>query len=309
VLSTHIPFYNLVLLPLSALIINIVEIIKSPSQCRKQVLSLSLKGSKVGFVPTMGALHEGHLELVRQARAVSDFVVVSIFVNPTQFNNKEDFEKYPKTFDDDVAKLRDAGCDMVFAPSESDMYPDLPKIEISFPSLQQTMEGLFRPGHFEGVALVVSKLLHLVPAQKVFFGQKDWQQVQIIKRLVSDLLFDTTVVPVPTVRESDGLAMSSRNMRLTGGQREKATIFIESLRTARKQLLQGLQVKEVKEMVADLFKGKDDVKLEYFEIANRETLEPVQSVESGTPTSLFIAGFVGQVRLIDNIFLKEEKEQ
>jgi pantoate--beta-alanine ligase len=308
VLSIHIPFYNLVLLPFSSFIISVVEIVTSPVECRKKILSLTVEGKNVGFVPTMGALHQGHLELVRQAKLSCDFVVVSIFVNRTQFNSKEDFEKYPKTFDGDAAKLRQSGCDIVFAPSDGDMYPGTPEVKITFPSLQKSMEGHYRPGHFEGVALVVSKLLHLVPAQKAFFGRKDWQQVLIIKQLVKDLLFDTEIVSVPTVREADGLAMSSRNQRLSEVERSVAVIFSKSLFSAREKLLAGGSVEETVASVRQAFDGKPEARLEYFEIANRETLEPVQSVETNVPVSLFIAGYVGDVRLIDNIFLQEETE-
>tara|TARA_R110000737_G_scaffold342751_1_gene367876 strand:+ start:1224 stop:2027 length:804 start_codon:yes stop_codon:yes gene_type:complete len=267
-----------------------------------------VEGKNIGFVPTMGALHQGHLELVRQAKLSCDFVVVSIFVNRTQFNSKEDFEKYPKTFDGDAAKLSQSGCDIVFAPSDSDMYPSTPEVKITFPQLQKSMEGYFRPGHFEGVALVVSKLLHAVPAQKAFFGRKDWQQVLIIKQLVKDLHFGTEIISVPTVREPDGLAMSSRNQRLSEKERSLAVIFSKSLFTARKKLLAGDSVVETVASVRQAFDRLPEVRLEYFEIADRETLEPVLSVESNTRVSLFIAGYVGGVRLIDNIFLQEETE-
>ncbi|WP_339816026.1 pantoate--beta-alanine ligase [uncultured Imperialibacter sp.] len=307
-LSIHIPFYNLVLLPFSSLIISAVEIVTSPVECRKKILSLTLEGKNIGFVPTMGALHQGHLELVRRARLVCDVVVVSIFVNRTQFNNKEDFEKYPKTFDNDVAKLRLSGCDIVFAPTDSDMYPGTPEVKITFPRFQKSMEGHYRPGHFEGVALIVSKLLHAVPAQKAFFGRKDWQQVLIIKQLVKDLHFDTEIISVPTVREPDGLAMSSRNQRLSETERSLAVIFSKSLYMAKEKLLGGDSIEETVSSVRQAFDRMPEVRLEYFEIGNRETLEPVQTVESNTPVSLFIAGYVGDVRLIDNIFLQEETE-
>lgn len=307
-LSIHIPFYNLVLLPFSSLIISAVEIVTSPVECRKKILSLTVEGKNIGFVPTMGALHDGHMELVRQAKLSCDFVVVSIFVNRTQFNNEEDFKKYPKSFDSDAEKLRQSGCDIVFAPGDSDMYPGTPEVKITFPRLQKSMEGRYRPGHFEGVALVVSKLLHVVPAQKAFFGRKDWQQVLIIKQLVRDLHFFSEIISVPTVREPDGLAMSSRNQRLSEKERSLAVIFSKSLYMAREKLLAGESVEGAVASVRQAFDRLPEARLEYFEIANRETLEPVQSVETSIPVSLFIAGYVGGVRLIDNIFLQEETE-
>ena len=307
-LSIHIPFYNLVLQPFDSLIISAVEIVKSLIECRNKVLSLRAENTNVGFVPTMGALHQGHLELIKQAVSSCDFVVASIFVNPAQFNSREDFEKYPKTFNADVDKLRKAGCDMLFVPSDKDMYPTEPAIKIAFPDLQRNMEGRFRPGHFEGVSLVVSKLFHIVPAQKAFFGQKDWQQTLVVKRLVSDLLFDIEIVTVPTAREADGLAMSSRNERLSPANRLAAPVFNRCLCMAREQLLAGTPLSEVESMVKREFESGQEVALEYFEVANRETLEPVSAVDTKVPVSLFIAGYAGGVRLIDNIFLQEETD-
>ncbi len=281
-----------------------VEIVKSPIECRNKVLSLRANGKKIGFVPTMGALHQGHLKLVQEAALQCDFVVVSIFVNPAQFNNAADFEKYPSSLESDLELLRSNRCDLVFAPAASEMYAHQPMVKMSFPALQAEMEGKYRPGHFEGVALVVSKLFHLVPAHSAFFGQKDWQQVVVIKQLVKDLSFDIDVIDIPTVRERDGLAMSSRNQRLTDAQRKKATVLYECLLMAREALLAGDTVKRVIESVESKVSRQEGVKLEYFEVAHRETLKPLKRVEEGEPTSLFIAGYVGEVRLIDNIFLE-----
>jgi len=280
-----------------------VEIVKSPTECRNKVLSLRANGKKIGFVPTMGALHKGHLKLVEEAARQSDFVVVSIFVNPAQFDNAADFEKYPSSFESDLKLLESYGCDLIFAPAASEMYAHKTLVNISFPALQEEMEGRYRPGHFEGVALVVSKLFHLVPAHSAFFGQKDWQQVAVIRQLVKDLSFDIQVVDIPTIREADGLAMSSRNQRLTDAQKKKAAVFHECLLMAKAALLSGDSVERVKKAVENKVAGLDGVILEYFEVAHRETLKPVKRVEEGEPTSLFIAGYVGEVRLIDNIFL------
>lgn len=285
---------------------NTVEVVKSAIDCRKKVLSLKAGGSKIGFVPTMGALHEGHLELLKHAAGKCDSVVASIFVNPAQFNNPDDYARYPKMLDSDLEKLKAAGCDMVFVPERDEMYNEAPGISISFPGLDATMEGRYRPGHFQGVGLVVAKLLNIVAADYAFFGQKDWQQVLIIKQLVRDLMFATQVVTVPTVREADGLAMSSRNLLLSVEQRSNAAVFIRSMKEAKRRLLQGASVDEVKKLVAAEVEKLEGVELEYFEVADRETLAPINSVDRDTAVSLFIAGYVGTIRLIDNIFLQED---
>ena len=264
-------------------------------------------GKKIGFVPTMGALHPGHEKLIENAVNECDITVASIFVNHAQFNNPLDYEKYPKTLEADVSRLEKTGCDILFAPSAGEMYPQLPKVSISFPPLQKVLEAEYRPGHFEGVALVVAKLFNAVPAQVAYFGQKDWQQFLIIRQLVVDLSFDITVKAVATVRESTGLAMSSRNQRLSTDGLKKASVFYRSLKLAQKELLAGKEVNEVKEIVRREIRAIDDVQLEYFEVANNETLELLQRVEGDeSTTSLFIAGYIEDIRLIDNIFLKEE---
>ncbi len=309
-LSIQIPFYNLVLLPFSLFIFSKVEIFTALADIRERVLSLREAGKKIGFVPTMGALHQGHEQLIKTSLAQTDITVVSIFVNPAQFNNAADFEKYPNKLEEDIGRLKKLGCHMVFTPASSEMYPASPLVKIAFPSLQHGMEGAFRPGHFEGVALVVAKLFHLVPAHKAYFGQKDWQQYLIIKQLVADLAFNIQVVPVATVREPDGLAMSSRNLRLSAEGRKKAVVFNRMLINARQALLQGKSVAEVRISVELETKKTAGASLEYFEVVNRETLQPVERVDDdGAPVSLFIAGYVEGVRLIDNIFLKEETEQ
>lgn len=309
-LSIQIPFYNLVLLAFSLFTYIQVEIITSPANARRRIISLQHSGKKIGFVPTMGALHAGHEKLIESSVNECDTTVASIFVNHAQFNNLRDYEKYPKTLEADVSRLEETGCDILFAPSAEEMYPQLPKVTISFPSLQKVMEARHRPGHFEGVALVVAKLFHAVPAHRAYFGQKDWQQFLIIRQLVADLCFDITVKPVATVRESTGLAMSSRNLRLSADGLKKASVFYRSLKLAQKALLAGTGVKEVTEMVKKEINAVGGVKLEYFEVANNETLELLERVEGDESTaSLFIAGYIEDIRLIDNIFLKEETYQ
>lgn len=305
-LSIQIPFNKLVLPPFGQFTITEVEIVKSPVAIRKKLLALTESKKKIGFVPTMGALHQGHESLVKRAVSENDITVVSIFVNPAQFNNPADFEKYPNNFENDVAQLRQLGCDYVFAPDTAEMYPQKPRVSISVPELQQQMEGRFRPGHFEGVSLVVAKLFHFVPARRVYFGQKDWQQYLIVRQLVTELAFDVEIVWVPTVRETDGLALSSRNLRLSSEGRKKAATLYQLLRMAQAELKNGAAVKTVKNMVQEAALQSGCADLEYFEVADRETLKPVERVEGdGATVSLFIAGYVEGIRLIDNIFLTE----
>jgi pantoate--beta-alanine ligase len=258
---------------------------------------------QVGFVPTMGALHDGHLSLIEEAKSKGCFTVCSIFVNPTQFNNPEDLKKYPRTLKADVALLERAGCDVLFFPSVEEMYETKSVTGFDFGSLGKTMEGEFRPGHFSGVALIVSKLFHIVKPAHVFFGQKDWQQFTIIKQLVKDLNFDLQVHAVPTLREYDGLAMSSRNQRLNSEQRGKAPIFYTTLLAAQQQLQAGNTMNEIVPKLKAEIEQDPMCKLEYLCLANRENLSPLSTVEESDTAVLCIAGFIDDVRLIDNILL------
>lgn len=276
---------------------------------RKEELSTYLAtqrqaGKQIGFVPTMGALHQGHLSLIAASLAQTDITVCSIFVNPTQFNNSQDLEKYPRTLEKDRKMLEKAGCQVLFCPAGEEMYPHQTFTNFSFGPLETVMEGFFRPGHFHGVGLVVSKLFHVVQPDKAFFGQKDLQQCRIIEQLVNDLFFNLEVQLVPTVREADGLAMSSRNGRLTAPQRAEANIFYQALKLGERLLREGAMPGEVKERV-ETFIGQDKaVKLEYFCIADGGTLQPVQEVQQNNELALCIAGYLGEIRLIDNLLLK-----
>lgn len=249
----------------------------------------------------MGALHEGHLDLVRKSRFRCDVTIVSIFVNPTQFNNPEDFLKYPKTLDPDLEKLGLAGVDYVFLPAEEVMYPSTTKLKFDFEDLENVLEGKFRPGHFNGVGVVVSKLFHLIRPDVAFFGQKDLQQVAVIKRLVNDLSFDLKLEVVPTRRESDGLAMSSRNLRLSPAERQKAVILFQSLEKAKSELLIGKNWLDTQRQIEIAFEEKTTARLEYFELIHPDSFETYTSFDPTQKSSICVAAFIGEIRLIDNM--------
>lgn len=249
----------------------------------------------------MGALHEGHLDLVRKALETADVTVVSIFVNPTQFNNSTDFEKYPNTLSQDIALLEKYGVDYLFVPDTKTIYQELPKLKIDFGALEHVLEGKFRPGHFNGVGIVVAKLFNMIRPSIAFFGQKDLQQVAVIKRLVYDLNFPVELITVPTKRELDGLAMSSRNLRLSPTERKQALILINCLRFAKNELLSGKSWKTVKSIVAQKFQDAEGTTLEYFELIQPNTFEIYDEFDSNLTSSICVAAFVGEIRLIDNL--------
>lgn len=256
-------------------------------------------GKSIGFVPTMGALHEGHIELVRRARAENQVVVCSIFVNPIQFNNPEDFAKYPITIEEDLRKLFDVGCDVVFNPTAKEMYPEPDHSVFDFGDLERVMEGAFRPGHFNGVAVVVKKLLEIVRPHKAYFGEKDYQQLLIVTELVRQLNMPTEIVPCAIVREADGLAMSSRNLRLSAQERALAPVIYKTLCRAAK-MAKETSIPEIASWVKQQIEA-NQMTLEYFEIAESSSLQAVQHLESEKKHRAFIAAFLGPVRLIDNI--------
>ena len=260
-------------------------------------------GFLIGFVPTMGALHTGHLSLIEASKKAGCFTVCSIFINPTQFNNSDDLKKYPRTIEEDVKMLKEAKCDALFSPSSEEVYPHTSNTYFDFGALTSTMEGEFRPGHFSGVALVVSKLFHIVEPDHAFFGQKDWQQFTIINQLVKDLNFNVQLHPISTLREHDGLAMSSRNQRLTEKQRNKAIVFYKSLLECQSRLVAGEKLNTIAPSIKNKIEQDAEVRLEYLQLANRENLSSINSVEEPNQAVLCIAGFVGDVRLIDNILL------
>lgn len=262
------------------------------------------EGFSIGFVPTMGALHEGHLALVKQALSENHKCVCSIFVNPTQFNNPEDLKKYPRQEAEDIALLESIGCDYLFCPSVEEMYPENnpSKIIFDFGAIERVMEGADRPGHFQGVASIVKNLFEIVNPNKSYFGKKDYQQLAIIKSLASQYSLSTEIVGCDIVRENDGLAMSSRNQRLSSAQR-KAAPFIYSVLLAAKKLSSKMTISELKQWVSDQINGHDLMKLGYFEISDAESLAPLLEWKKDKATMGFIVVYMGDVRLIDNIEL------
>lgn len=255
----------------------------------------------IGFVPTMGALHEGHITLIKTARQENDIVISSIFVNPVQFNNTDDLARYPRTLEEDSQQLEAAGCDVVFAPSVAEMYPESPAIRLNFGELETVLEGAFRPGHFNGVGIVVSKLFNIVQPNRAYFGQKDLQQVAVIRRLIRDLSFPVELIRCPTVREVDGLAMSSRNRNLTPAEREQAPTLFKALTLACELLTEGHSPAQAKAAVTGIFNSNPNFRLEYVEIVNADTLQLANEVLAPGQTAICLAAHLGKVRLIDNL--------
>lgn len=280
-----------------------MEVIKQVSTLREHIQALRCSGKRIGFVPTMGALHEGHLQLLRAAAQANDITVCSIFVNPTQFNNPEDFKLYPRTLEQDMDMLQTVGCDILFAPEADDIYSKQQQLlQFSFGALERVMEGEHRPGHFNGVATIVSKLFHYVQPHRAYFGQKDLQQVAIVRQLVQALSFDLELVCVPTVREPDGLAMSSRNKRLNPEQRALSACLYQAMQQASQQL--GLQpLESIKAGAVAYLQSIPQVQPEYFEVVDAYTLQPLRQVEAGQEVAICVAAQVGPVRLIDNVLV------
>ncbi len=257
----------------------------------------------IGFVPTMGNLHEGHLNLVREARKICDVVVVSIFVNPIQFGPNEDFANYPRTLEQDSQLLAEVGCDIIFAPSVEQMYGNQPRLtNISVSGITDDLCGKSRPGHFDGVAVVVTKLFNMVQPKFAFFGQKDYQQLAVIRQLVRDLNLPLEVIGVPIVRAEDGLALSSRNGYLTAEQRQVAPTIYQSLKTAAERLQQGIALAEVLENMKQQLTQADFV-VDYVE-ARTPDLKPI--AEFNQDLVLFVAAKLGNTRLIDNLQVKHQ---
>jgi len=278
-----------------------MKIFKKKSELKEYLKEIKSKKVSIGFVPTMGALHEGHLSLVKHAKKKNEIVAVSIFVNPTQFDNKEDLEKYPITLDKDIELLESVSCDVLYAPNANDVYDgNIESESFEFDGLEHQMEGKFRDGHFDGVGTVVKKLLEIVEPNKAYFGEKDFQQLQIIKKLAEKHNLPIKIKGRPIFREDDGLAMSSRNTRLTKEHRAEAPFIYKTLKKAKKKA--GKKgVEEVVEWVEKEFKKNQLLELEYFTIAAEDTLETAKEIDPNKEYRGFIAAYAGKIRLIDNI--------
>lgn len=277
-------------------------IVRTSQKLSKELESYLNKGVSTGFVPTMGALHEGHLSLVRCSLSKDQITVVSIFVNPTQFNDPEDLKKYPRDPETDFSLLEKnlRTGDIVFYPDEQEIYPEPDHRVFNFGMLDKVMEGKFRPGHFNGVAQVVSKLFDMVKPENAYFGLKDFQQLVIIRHLVKILGLPVRIIPCPIIREPDGLAMSSRNIRLGKTEREQAPLIYKSLSEALR-LKEKYSVKELTRWVINKIQKSPSLKVEYFEIVNADTLQPVTSWDVPGKKQGCIAVWAGEIRLIDNI--------
>lgn len=276
-------------------------VVKTVEELKDVVFRIKSNGKSVGLVPTMGALHDGHLSLMKRAKKENEVVVCSIFVNPVQFNNPVDLEKYPRNVEGDL-KLIQPYVDVVFTPTAEEVFPEPPKEHYDFGKLEQVMEGAFRPGHFNGVGIIVKRLLDWTNPDKAYFGEKDFQQLVIIKHLVKQYQLKTQIVPCPIVREASGLAMSSRNQRLSVEDRMKAAniyrILTESL------ALKESPIQDIKDFVVNEINKIDGFKLDYFEIVDDTSLQPVDFADLSNGIIGCIAVYVGEVRLIDNIRYK-----
>lgn len=276
--------------------LNINEI----TETRRIIKEAKREGKSVGFVPTMGFLHEGHISLIRKAKEENDFVVVSIFVNPTQFGPNEDYTSYPRDFDRDAQLCEEAGTDLIFYPTPEMMYPANYSTYVNVEGLTDGLCGASRPGHFQGVATVVAKLFNIVTPDRAYFGQKDAQQVAVLERMTKDLNFDIEIVPCPIVREADGLAMSSRNTYLVGEERKAALVLSKSLNLASESIQSGERSAEkIFDQMKALIEGEPLAKIDYIEIVSAETLKPIKTIAGDVLIALAVK--VGKPRLIDNM--------
>ncbi|RCS28346.1 pantoate--beta-alanine ligase [Polaribacter sp. WD7] len=283
-----------------------MKIFITKTEIKSYLSSLKEQNKSIGFVPTMGALHQGHLSLIKKAQQKNDLVVVSVFVNPTQFDKKEDLINYPKTIENDTKLLKSVSCDVLFLPSVEEIYDNNVTSErFDFDGLEHQMEGEFREGHFDGVGTIVKTLFEIITPNKAYFGEKDFQQLQIIKKMVAKHRLDVKVKGCPIFREEDGLAMSSRNTRLTEAHRNAAPFIYETLKKVRKKFGTNNAL-ELTEWVKNQFKKQPLLDIEYFMIADEKTLKPTKYQESDKKYRAFIAVFAGNIRLIDNISLHKD---
>jgi len=280
-----------------------MEIFEQITPLKAFLKDLKCQGKSVGLVPTMGALHDGHTALFRASQARNQVTVGSIFVNPIQFNNDNDLLAYPRSLEKDKELLESIGCDVLFNPENQEMYPERTTLTLDFGNLDKVMEGRFRPGHFSGVALVVSKLFNIVQPSHAYFGQKDWQQYTIIQKLAEEMNFGIGLHSIATLREADGLALSSRNLRLSPEERPQAGVFYKGLLKAKNALEKGEKLEVVKSEVKTFVESVPNVRLEYFELADSKNLNMLENVEQSRWPIVCIAGYIGAIRLIDNMFL------
>ena len=281
-----------------------MKIVRSPIEMKNLSLTLQRGGGTVGLVPTMGSLHKGHLSLLERARNVCDYSVMSIFVNPTQFGPKEDFHKYPRPFDDDCAMAENAGCDFLFAPSERDMYPQHYNTYVSVENITDKLCGASRPGHFRGVTTIVLKLFNIINPQIAVFGQKDAQQVAVIKRMVHDLNVSVTIDVAPIIRESDGLAMSSRNAYLTLAERTEAPLIFKGLAAAEEKFSSGERSATVlKTVINSVYNQFSQMDIEYIEIVDTMQLAALDMISSTALIAIACRTKNSKTRLIDNLVI------
>ena len=279
-----------------------VQIIYTVNELKKSVAEVRLKNQSIGFVPTMGALHLGHLSLIRQSKCKTDVTICSIFVNPTQFNDSNDFEKYPIKTQEDIKLLQTESCDIVFIPSTAEIYPQKDEQIYDLGGIDRLLEGKFRPGHFNGVASVVKRLFEIVSPDKAFFGEKDFQQLLIIKELTKNYFIPVEIIGCPIMREADGLAMSSRNMRLSDANRKVASNINKILLLIKDSYPKKTLAQAMNEGLNKILEFPE-FKLDYIEIVDRRTLGAVTNWSDSNELIVCIAIFIGEVRLIDNMFI------
>ncbi|MES2387196.1 MAG: pantoate--beta-alanine ligase [Bacteroidota bacterium] len=281
-----------------------MHLIQSAADMRAFSNQCFLEGRSIGFVPTMGALHSGHISLLSKAASENDVTVCSIFVNPAQFNNREDLLKYPRTPESDLKMLEAAGCTAVWMPQPADMYPHKPATGFTFGPIENVLEGTHRPGHFAGVGLVLSKFFNLLQPCSCYMGLKDLQQFLVVKQMVEELNFNIRLIGCPTVREEDGLAMSSRNVRLSASHRAQAPVLYRELVKAASAIKNGTQAKTACHLAIAAIESDSDGKVEYFEAAAMPDLQPLNSLPEKEEIALLLAVFYGDIRLIDNIIVE-----
>ena len=279
-----------------------IRVITTTAEMKSEALELRASGKQTGLVPTMGYFHEGHLSLMRASASDNDYTIVSLFVNPTQFGPSEDLEDYPRDFERDKQLAEEAGADIIFTPENGEMYPEGYKTYVTVEDWSRIMCGMSRPIHFRGVTTICCKLFNICLPHRAYFGWKDAQQVLIVKKMVADLDMNLEVVPLPTVREPDGLAMSSRNVYLTPEEREDAVLLSKSLRHA-KELFEGGERKAeiLKSAIRNTLSSSNRIRIDYIEIVSTRTLDSLENVEEGS--LIAIAAYLGKARLIDNIIL------